>query len=183
MAIKGKWTEALTTYAEGCRSILDAEHAAGLMRLVQGHPALHQPTIMTLADPLEAEKHYAAGLRWYYDGQYGKAEKEFFTAVEQDGQDARYYYFLGLARLMQGDRDSAEDFEQGARLERQNRPARRRRRAPRWSACRDRRVCSSTTSVIGRGEGAHRPEARARVRSNPSLALRAGNRGVPCFRG
>ena len=124
LAVKGLWTQALTTYAEGCRSLLDAEHAAGLMRLVQGHPALHQPSIMTVADPLEAEKHYAAGLRWYYDHDYAKAEKEFYTAVEHDGQDARYYYFLGLARLMLGDRDAAEDFEQGARLERLDRPSR-----------------------------------------------------------
>ena len=44
--------------------------------------------------------------------------------MEHDGQDARYYYFLGLAQLMQGDRDAYEDFDQGARLEQQNRPPR-----------------------------------------------------------
>ena len=124
LAVKGRWTEALTTYVEGLRPLLSAEHAAGLERLIQGNPSLRQPSVLTAADPLGAETHYAAGLRWYFDRQYPKAEKEFFDAVEQDGQDARYYYFLGLARLMQGDRDAAEDFEQGARLERQGRPAR-----------------------------------------------------------
>jgi len=124
LAVKGRWTEALTTYVEGLRPSLSPEHAAELARLVQGNPNLRQPSVLTAADPLGAEKHYAAGLRWYYDHEYAKAEKEFFEAVEHDGQDARYYYFLGLARLMLGDRDAAEDFEQGARLERQNRPAR-----------------------------------------------------------
>ena len=77
-----------------------------------------------MADPVEAEKHFAAGLHWYNERDYAKAEKEFFTSVEQDGQDARYYYYLGLAQLMLGDRDAFEDFEQGARLESQNRPPR-----------------------------------------------------------
>ena len=124
LAVKGRWTEALTTYVEGLRPSLSPEHAAGLTRLIQGNPSLRQPSLLTAADPLGAETHYAAGLRWYFDRDYPKAEKEFFAAVEDDGQDARYYYFLGLARLMQGDRDAAEDFEQGARLERQGRPAR-----------------------------------------------------------
>ena len=77
-----------------------------------------------MADPLEAEKHYAAGLQWWNDREYDQAEKEFFTAVEHDGQDARYYYYLGLSRLLQGDRNAFEDFEQGARLNgRTDRPA------------------------------------------------------------
>ncbi len=124
LAVEGLWTEALNAYVEGMRPYISPERAAVLLAIVQGHPALHRPTIMTVADPLEAAKHYAAGLQWYNDHEYDKAEKEFVTAVEHDGQDARYYYYLGLSRLLQGDRDAYEDFEQGARLERQDRPAR-----------------------------------------------------------
>ena len=122
-AVKGLWTQALRTYVEGLRPFLSPEHAAGLLAIINGHPSLRRPTVMTVADPVEAEKHYAAGLRRYNDREYAKAEKEFFTAVEQDGQDARYYYYLGLSQLMQGDRDAFEDFAQGARLEQQDRPS------------------------------------------------------------
>ena len=52
------------------------------------------------------------------------AGKEFAAAVENDNGDARYYYFLGLARLAQGKRDAYEDFDQGARLEELGRPTR-----------------------------------------------------------
>ena len=124
LAVEGLWTDARNAYVEGIRPHISPERAAVLLAVVQGHPALHRPTIMTVADPLEAVKHYAAGLQWYNDHEYDKAEKEFFTAVEHDGQDARYYYYLGLSRLLQGDRDAYEDFEQGARLERKDRPAR-----------------------------------------------------------
>jgi hypothetical protein len=123
-AIKGLWTQALRTYVEGLRPTLGAEHAAGLMAIIEGHPALRRPTVLVVADPLAAERHYDAGLNFYSDRGYAKAEKEFFAAVENDGQDARYHYYLGLSRLMQGDRDAYEDFEQGARLERENRPPR-----------------------------------------------------------
>jgi tetratricopeptide (TPR) repeat protein len=123
-AIKGLWTPALRVYVEGLRPFLSPEHAAGLLAIINGHPNLRRPTVMTVPDPMEAEKHYAAGLNWYNDREYAKAEKEFFTAVEQDSQDARYFYYLGLSQLMQGDRDAFENFEQGARLEQQDRPPR-----------------------------------------------------------
>jgi hypothetical protein len=123
-AIKGLWTPALRIYVEGLRPFLSPEHADGLLAIINGHPYLRRPSVLTVADPMEAEKHYAAGLRWYNDREYAKAEKEFSTAVEQDSLDARYYYYLGLAQLMLGDRDALEDFERGARLEQQNRPPR-----------------------------------------------------------
>ncbi len=125
MAVEGLWTEALNAFAAGLYPYISPEHDAVLANVLQGHPALRRPTMMTVADPLAAAKHYSAGLRWYYDHQYAKAETEFFTAVEHDGQDARYHYYLGLSRLLQGDRsDAMEDFNQGARLEQQSRPPR-----------------------------------------------------------
>lgn len=77
------------------------------------------------ADPLEAEEQYALGLRSYHDGDYAQAERSFTEAGRNGGQDARYLYFLGLARLAQGKREAAEaDFREAARLERQSRPSR-----------------------------------------------------------
>ena len=73
---------------------------------------------------MEAEKHFAAGLNFYFDSDYANAEKSFLLTVENDSQDARYFYFLGLSPLAQNRRrDAAEDFDQGAQLERLNRPA------------------------------------------------------------
>jgi TolA-binding protein len=75
-------------------------------------------------NPLEAEKFYADGLNFYFDRDYAAAERAFATAVENDSQDARYYYFLGLARLALNDRRRAlEDLDQGAMLEAMNKPA------------------------------------------------------------
>ncbi|HVS37007.1 MAG TPA: hypothetical protein VMS17_15710, partial [Gemmataceae bacterium] len=124
LAIEEAWTDALNTYVDGLRPHISQEQAEVLQAIVQGHPALKRPTSKTVADPLGAAQHYAAGLQWFNDREYEKAEQEFLTAVEHDGQDARYYYYLGLSRLMQGDREAFEDFVQGAKLERQNHPSR-----------------------------------------------------------
>ena len=61
-AIKGLWTPALRTYVEGLRPYLSPEHAAGLLAIINGDPNLRRPNVMLVADPVEAEQHYAAGL-------------------------------------------------------------------------------------------------------------------------
>ena len=124
LAIKGMYTQALLTYADALRPVLTRDQYETLKDLIRTHPALRRPESQAVASPPEAERHYATGLRLLYSGQYPAAEKELLAAVGQDGQDARYYYFLGLARLYQGKRDAFEDFVQGARLEQQNLPPR-----------------------------------------------------------
>ncbi|HXG10496.1 MAG TPA: hypothetical protein VNK04_12105, partial [Gemmataceae bacterium] len=100
--------------------------ADALAELVQNRPAPKQLETSTGANPLMAEEHYAAGLRAYRARDYATAEKEFLAAIENDSQDARYHYYLGLARLGLNKRDEAfGDFEQGARLEAQGRPGKR----------------------------------------------------------
>jgi hypothetical protein len=85
-----------------------------------------RPVAQDVANPLLAEAHYAAGLRAYFAGRFGDAESAFIGAVEADNQDARYFYFLGLTRLALNKVNEANtDFEEGARLERDNRPARK----------------------------------------------------------
>ncbi len=131
LAVQGLWTEALNAFATGLYPYISPDYDAVLANVLQGHPALRRPTVMTVADPLAAAQHYAAGLQWYNERRYADAEKEFEEAVENDGQDARYYYYLGLPRLQQGDRSDAQEDcrNQGARLERQSRPPQGRRGA------------------------------------------------------
>ncbi len=122
-AIKGMWTQALMTYANGLKPYLRAEYHAGLMDLLQKHPAIRRPASLEVANPFEAATQYGQGLRYYFARDYVEAEKHLKAATEFDNLDARYFYFLGLSRLMQGKADAAEDFVQGARLEKDNRPS------------------------------------------------------------
>ncbi len=124
LAIKGRWTLALQSYVEGVRPFMPREYGSGLMYLVLNHPRLKRPDSLLIPNPLEAEKHFAAGLNFYFDRDYTNAEKEFLLTVENDPQDARYFYFLGLSRLGQSKRrDAFADFDEGAMLERLNRPS------------------------------------------------------------
>jgi tetratricopeptide (TPR) repeat protein len=125
LARKGRWTEAVLEYSKGLEKLdKDPEHAKGLRFLMENHPALRIPDGSMPADPINAEKHYALGLRLYWSRQYAAAEKEFFNAVRYHDQDARYMYFLGLSRLAQGKRAFAEaSFRRGGMLEQANKPA------------------------------------------------------------
>jgi tetratricopeptide (TPR) repeat protein len=124
LAIKGRWTLALQTYVAGIRPFMPREYGNGLEHLVLNHPRLKRPDSLRTPNPFEAERHFAAGLNFYFDRDYSKAEKEFLLTVENDSHDARYFYFLGLSRLGQNKRpDAYADFEEGATLERQNRPS------------------------------------------------------------
>jgi hypothetical protein len=124
LAVKGRWGLALQVYVEGIRPMLPREYYDGLMYLILNDPRLKQPDSLRIPNPLEAEKHFAAGLNFYFDGDYINAEKSFLLTIENDSQDARFFYFLGLSRLaLKRRRDAYTDFDQGALLERVNRPA------------------------------------------------------------
>ena len=124
LAVKGRWTLALQTYIEGVRPLVPREYSNGLLYLVRNHPRLKRPDSLRVPNPMEAEKHFAAGLNFYFERDYANAEKEFLLTVENDSSDARYYYFLGLSRLaLNKRRDANDDFDQGAALERLNRPS------------------------------------------------------------
>jgi hypothetical protein len=126
LAIKGLYTRALKEYTAGLRDnkLLAPRHANELTRYLETHPAFQGVEIKTTPDPLEGERLYAAGLRHYTAKRYAEAQRDFAGAVQNDANDARYLYFLGLSRLMQGDRGGVEDFDRAARLERAGRPDR-----------------------------------------------------------
>jgi tetratricopeptide (TPR) repeat protein len=122
-AIKGLWTKALTTYVEGLRPHLRGEDADALLDIIDRHPALKRPDSLKTPNPSAAAQHYSTGLRLFFERKYADAEKEFVSAAENDSLDARFFYFLGLSRLMLDHRDAAiADFEQAANLERLHRP-------------------------------------------------------------
>ena len=126
LAVKGLYTRALRTYTTGLRDrgLLAPAYANALLELISEHPMLKRPDSLIVPEPAEGEKHYAAGVNYFFAHRYADAEKEFIAAVENDGSDARYYYYLGLSRLAQNKRDAYEDFDQAARLERLGRPGR-----------------------------------------------------------
>ncbi len=125
--VKGRYTDALRVYAEGLQKnrLMRAEHASGLMKVIDQHPRLKKKTDST-SNPLEAEVYYGNGLRAYYAGQYLEAEKHFTAATDAvDGpdEDVRYLYFLGLTQLAMGkQKESRQSFTDGAALERHGMP-------------------------------------------------------------
>ncbi|MHB1426318.1 MAG: hypothetical protein ACYC3I_24400 [Gemmataceae bacterium] len=124
LAVKGRWNAALLVYVEGIRPMLPREIGNGLLFLILNDPRLKRPDVPRIPNPMEAEKHFAAGLNFYFDDDYANAEQEFLLTIENDSQDARIFYFLGLSRLAQNRRREANfDFEQGAMLERLDRPS------------------------------------------------------------
>lgn len=92
-----------------------------LVKAAAGGDKVVKPVVTATVNPDEAEKHYTAGLSRYFARRYADAEAEFLRAVENYGEDARFYYFLGLSRFMQG-KPAAADFAQGAALEQEDRP-------------------------------------------------------------
>ncbi len=126
LAVKGLYTRALLLYTNGLRDkgLLAPAYANALIDLINTHPALKRPESVTVPEPVEGEKSYAAGVNFFFAHRYADAEKAFLSAVENDNSDARYYYFLGLSRLLQHKREAIEDFDQAARLERLGRPSR-----------------------------------------------------------
>jgi hypothetical protein len=124
LAVKGRWSQALQVYLEGIRPMLPREYFEGLAYLITNDPRLRRPAGLRTPNPMDAEKHFAAGLNFYFDRDYLDAEREFLLTIENDSQDARFFYFLGLSRLeLNRRRDAYADFTQGAVLERINRPA------------------------------------------------------------
>jgi hypothetical protein len=61
---------------------------------------------------------YGSGVHAYFAGDYVRAHQYLTSAIEGHTQDARCYYFRGLACLKLGRPQDAElDFQQGAKLE------------------------------------------------------------------
>lgn len=125
-AAQGLWQQALETYTAGVRTQIRREYGEVLADLVANHPALRRPDSRVVSDPLAAEQHFAAGMAHYFARRFAQAEQQFLAAVQNDSLDARYHYFLGLARWSQATRpklaEARQDFQRGADLEHRGRP-------------------------------------------------------------
>lgn len=125
LAKRGQWKEGLRVYVEGLQRVLrPAGYANGLSYLVTNHPAFQRPDSLYPPNELAANRHFTAGVDQYWAGDYPAAERELLQAIHFSGQDARYYYYLGLARLaLPGKRGLAyDDFRMAGLLERGSRP-------------------------------------------------------------
>jgi len=126
-AKQGKRTEGLQLYVKGMDLVHPGIASKDLDKMVQEHPAFQTPDSLARPNAFLAERQFGQGLHYYWNKQYAKAEEHFNAAVGFFKQDARYYYFLGLARYHQPGqlkRDAALfAFEQGARMEADDHPS------------------------------------------------------------
>ena len=84
---------------------------------------LRVPGSLAQPNPAAAERQFGAGRDLFRAGNYYGAEQAFDAAIRLNDRDARYVYFRGLSRWLQGRTvDAAGDFARGAALERQNSP-------------------------------------------------------------
>jgi tetratricopeptide (TPR) repeat protein len=122
---KDQWTKGLSEYIVGLEKLYPGPAAQGLRQIFDEHPLFRIPDSARPPQPLQAEKHYAAGLTYYWNGKYEQAEEEFKEAVRFFEKDARYFYYLGLSQLMQKPSKAGaatESFRLGKRLEDQGNP-------------------------------------------------------------
>ena len=77
--------------------------------------AIHTPDAPAAIGPYSQA--VRAGNTLYLSGRSADAETLFVKATEIDPNDARSWYFLGLARLSGGKRDADTAFRRGADLE------------------------------------------------------------------
>lgn len=123
-AIIGLPTKAIREYVIGLREKMGPIHFENLMKIIEEHPSLTNHNLGKQAYPVEAERFYATGMSLYFNKRYLEAEKAFMAAVENERQDARYQYYLGLSRLAQNKAEAAEAFEAASKYEKLGRPSR-----------------------------------------------------------
>lgn len=76
-----------------------------------------------LAAKERAIESFNTGVEAYFAGRYVAAEEAFLKATQQDGTDARVWYFLGLTRFQRGHPTAAEAFKKGGEQEARNQPS------------------------------------------------------------
>lgn len=99
---------------------LEAEYAAKLAEARTGAVKL-VPAEMEASE--KASRSYADGLAAYRGGRYSAAEAAFATATQTNPADARYWYYLGLARTQTGTTGADDAFKKGAQMEAINKPS------------------------------------------------------------
>jgi len=123
----GKATEGLKNFVKGMRLVHPDWSTQELDRMIANHPAFQGTDAATEPSPILAEKHFSRGLDQFWAKRYPDAEIEFVKAIGFSDDDARYRYFLGLSRYVQGSAEKKKmadlDFEKGAQLEMSRHPS------------------------------------------------------------
>jgi hypothetical protein len=111
--------EAEETIQDMTQKLVDAKQLKPGEKPVRTPRAPSQDADLTLA-----ERYYSSGVAHYWGGDYATAEKDLDTAIRYFKDDARFFYFLGLARWQEGKREQAnEAFQKGNELEAKSRPS------------------------------------------------------------
>ena len=123
---QGERTKGLQLYVKGMQLAYPGQATRDLLKLVEEHPGLQGADRVGPPNSYVADRHFGKGLTLFWQGDYLAAEEQFRKAVAYFEPDARYHYYLGLSRVLQNTRRKREEgrynFEQGARLESENRP-------------------------------------------------------------
>src|SRR5262245_33858142 len=98
----------MKVYVKGLELVYPGKQTGELMKMVEQHPAFQRPDTLPRPNPQVAEQHFGRGLEAYWGCRYAEAEEEFKQAVSFFDQDARYQYFLGLARYQQAGKTKRE---------------------------------------------------------------------------
>ena len=89
-------------------------------------PIAAPPDVIPTSNPLAAEKLYTKGLELFWARSYVAAETQFTKAIGSFHDDARYHYYRGLSRYLQGTtqkrKQAHADFLQGVQLEKTHHP-------------------------------------------------------------
>jgi hypothetical protein len=111
--------EAEETIQDMIQKLVDAKYLKPGEKPVRTPRAPSQDADLTLA-----ERYYSSGVSHYWSGDYAAAEKELADAIRYYKDDARFFYFLGLACWQEGKREQAnEAFQKGNQLEAMSRPS------------------------------------------------------------
>lgn len=108
-----KFKKALAAKEEQFAAVLAQARAGGAVPLSTGEKVGRD----------RAAKAFGDGFVAYDAGRFADAEAAFLAATKDDPNDARYWYFLGLARWAAGVSTAEEAFKKGADLEARNKPA------------------------------------------------------------
>ncbi|MSR32544.1 MAG: hypothetical protein EXR99_13680, partial [Gemmataceae bacterium] len=125
---KGLLTKAMGEMIQGFWVAVDqpltVDKVKKLQNIFQNHPNLTNPDFEGPKTHEFAERCFADGINLFYTRNFPDAELALTRAIQAYPRDARYHYFLALARYSQGKIAAAEDFMQAANLERQGHPNR-----------------------------------------------------------
>jgi hypothetical protein len=114
-----KLKEAEDAIQDMTQKLVDAKYLKPGEKPVRPARAPSQDADLTLA-----EKYYSSGVSQYWAGDYAAAEKELAKAIGYFKDDARFFYYFGLACWQQGKREQAsEAFQKGTELESRSRPS------------------------------------------------------------